>query len=81
MSRRRCRGRRMKRWTRRRRSSVNGRTNFKLVLPHSFRKVKNENLKGEFARSQRSLRSSLFNKFSVYKRIVYLRQYIYKYMN
>jgi hypothetical protein len=35
---------------------VNGRTNFKLVLPHSFRKVKNENLKGEFARSQRSFK-------------------------
>ncbi len=59
---------------------VNGRTNFKLVLPYSFRKVKSENLKGEFARSQRSTRSSLFNKFSVYKRIVYLRKYIYKYM-
>ncbi len=33
--------------------SVNGRTNFKLVLPYSFRKVKSENLKGEFTRSQR----------------------------
>ncbi len=61
-------------------SIVNGRTNFKLVLPYSSRKVKNENLKGEFARSQRSSRSSLFSKFSVYKRIVYLRQYTYKYM-
>jgi hypothetical protein len=54
-------------------SHLNGRTNFKLALPYGFRKVKSENLKGEFTRSQRSTRSSLFTKFGVLKRIVYLR--------